>query len=537
MGQNRQIFYFFDTLLLSDFFKGEFGMKALILVFMVVFSSFGFGQQYPKSSEQLNQEDKHYNQDRADKAEDKKEAREKEARNACAAAKKEFDDARAKENPCEGYGDTPRTIGQCEDLYNKCTASSTNSFDVDSGFDINSTMNKLGDLFGAANAQNAGAQAASKLTYTPSECNGIGGEKAERVKKDREAEIKRITKDIEEQRHKINEENAKLSKEQAEIKEEQTKLNNEAKKTIQKLEVSKREKLTQINKDIQESGTQIRKLNNEIIKKKMALEKIKFEHINSMKQFAEDKINSKCRSVLDTAKSCMNRSRKGEKFPPNSDCSLFQFSGKGASGTNALKKKLKEVNDSCFDQVNEQKSRASYDYSDTVKTSENELKEMQSQIKDANDSLALKQKEVTEVSAELDKEKQQELDNLNEQIANFAEKTKNLIKNNAAAVATSEKIIARLNKDLDDLSTVILSQEMGITTSTDYIKTARREIGTYMETVKGARDRAANACNCSDDKMKNISPCPELVNAASSSSSGSKGRQRLKKVGEDKKVN
>lgn len=416
----------------------------------------------------------------------------------CDTAYKAYTDSK-KDNPCNSYGGSGTSLNKCLDLVNKCSGQLNSIAGINGQDADNSNMTQvLSEILTGVATQ--AAQKTPQPIMSSDDCFKLSNKSIKDAKKEYEKSVKEVEKEITEVKKQINEDNKKLREKEAEIKEEQQRVNNDAKKEIQKLEVSKREKLTKINEDIQQSSISIRKMNTQITNEKIALEKTKFDHVNSMKQFEKNKIKSACTSALDTAKSCIQRARKGEKFASADTCANFQLVGKGAAGTKALQQKITDINNACYETYETQVNTSNFNYSNALRESDMKIKDLQDQIKDANDSLALKQKETTEVGNELDKQKTQEETNLTEQLNNFTQKLQDFTKSTNESIASSNEQLTKLQQKLAELKVVQYSNNMGITnTGTDVLDSVVNETSEKIGAIQSAAIQAAGSCQCPTD--------------------------------------
>lgn len=435
----------------------------------------------------------------------------------CSTASKEYYDA-LKKQPCT---DTA-SASVCQQKINECvsnTAAATaagTSANLDFGNEeINGLSSQVLELL---KAKNATEQQKTPGFQPDRSCYKKIKSTDKEVKKDRAAKIKEIKKEIEDETKKINEANEKLKKETNEVKIEQQKLQAETAKTLQKLDVEKREKLTKMNEDLQKAGTDIRKQTTEIIKIKQAMEKMKFENQKTLTSYTEDKINQQCKSALATAKTCFVKASKGTKFAKDDTCSNFSFSGSGTKGTAELKKKLKQVQEACFEQSNQTVATIKYEYADKVRTYEMDIKEKQEQIADANKALEAKKAENIAINKETEAQKSQEQKNLEEQMANFAEKLQNLQENTNAALKTSNDIITERNKELDELKAGKLPYDLGIDDGGNMYDDVANDAMGAVSNIITAGNSASNVC-CNDKGESIAGPnfkslCSQLKNDA-----------------------
>lgn len=405
----------------------------------------------------------------------------------CSEAMKEYKKA-IESNPCKPGNGSTKT---CYDQIAACQASTgvigSQNFFGDENLDnlTNSTLEMIKAT--QANQNSTNGFQPDRSCYKALK---VGDKEARKERKSRKDQIK---KDIESADKERREANEKLAKETNEVKVEQQKLQAETTKAIQKLDIEKREKLTKMNEEIQKAGTDIRKQTTEIIKTKQAMEKLKFENQKTMMAYTEEKINQQCKSALTTAKMCFIKASKGTKFAKDDTCSNFSFSGSGTKGTAELKKKLKQVQDACFEQSNQAVSTLKYEYADKIRTYEMDIKEKQEQIADANKALEAKKTENEAINKETEAQKSQEQKNLEEQMSNFTEKLANLQKSTEAALKSSELKIADLNLELKDLEAGILASEAGDGSQSVYDNQANAALGQLDEISRTTSD-AFNSC-------------------------------------------
>lgn len=451
----------------------------------------------------------------------------KESKLTCAEAQKDY--AKANEqNPCP----TAANSKACYEKIESCKAS-TGLAGVDGlatgNENIDSLANSALEMIKATQAakQNSATDVqADRSCYSSLR---VGDKAAAKERKSRQDQIK---KDIEAADKERREANERLSKETNETKVEQQKLQAETTKTLQKLDVEKREKLTKMNEELQKAGTEIRKQTTEIVKIKQAMEKMKFENQKTMLAYTEEKINQQCKSALDTAKVCFVKASKGVKFSKEDTCSNFTFSGSGTKGTAELKRKLKQVNDACFEQSNQSVSTLKYEYADKVRTYEMDIKEKQEQIADANKALEAKKTENEAITKETDTQKSQEQKSLEEQMANFAEKLTDLQKTTTAAIKSSEEKIALLNIELKDLKAGALADETNEPGSQAIYDNIANDASIALGAITSASGSVyAACCNGKDRKPGASADCAKLnaENTAAVKASKQKAKDKSNK--------
>jgi chromosome segregation ATPase len=402
---------------------------------------------------------------------------------------------------CKSFADAGTSKQKCEEKVAMCKQQisplATPTADKDN--DIDKIYDMAMGVFNASQNQSSNVDPNTGKKKLAESCYKFTNKDIRQAEKERKEEVRKLEKEIQDEKKKINEANEKLRKEENEIKVDQQKLQADLKKTLQKLEVSKREKYTKINEDIQASSTSIRKLSNEIIKSKQAAEKVKFEHMKTMTSYTEDKINQQCKSAIDTAKVCFIKASKGAKFTEKDTCSSFAFSGKGSKGTAELKKKLKQVSEACFEQNNQAASTIKYNYADSVRNSEMEIKEKQEQINDANKALELKKTEFDSVTKEMATEKSDEEKSVSEQMNNLTERLQGVNKTITESKQDSDAIIANLQNKLAKLAAVELSKDLAMSgkeSSDEQIELVTAEAERALNSNENARALAEATCKC-----------------------------------------
>ncbi len=264
-------------------------------------------------------------------------------------------------------------------------------------------------------------------------------------------------RDIEEKISKYKEdENKAIEESKADtekIDEEKNKFQKETAEAIAKLDKQKSEKYRAQATALAESAVKIRNIQSAMIKKQEEAEAKKFEHLQNMKQFAEDKISTQCKTAVDTAKACYVKSAKGILDPKDTTCSgMGAFTGKGAKGTAELKSKVAKMRDACFEQANMAVNKANFQQSQTLRSIESDIKEKASQITDLNDANARNAENQKAIDAEFDKDKSTEEQSLDKKMSEFATKIQNIT---AKVEAKKQKIATdyqRLNLNISEFN-------------------------------------------------------------------------------------
>lgn len=414
-----------------------------------------------------------------------------ETKSECSTAMEKYEKAMAA-NPCPAGSSEKACLEQIASCQDSMSVTSSQSL-ATGDENIDSIANSALEMIKATQASKQNSTTTPNVNLACYTALQVTDKEAAKERKSRQDQI---IKDIEAADKERREANEKLAKETNETKIDQQKLQAETKKTIQKLDVEKREKLTKMNEDLQKAGTDIRKQTTDIIKIKQAMEKLKFENQKTMMAYTEEKINQQCKSALETAKVCFVKASKGVKFTEKDTCSNFTFTGKGTKGTAELKKKLKQVKEACFEQSNQTVSTLKYEYADKVRTYEMDIKEKQEQIADANKALEAKKLENEAINKETEAQKSQEQKSLEEQMTNFAEKLANLEKSTNAAVKSSEDKIARLNLELNDLKAGALANETADPGSKSvYDNITKNQNAAVMAASRAAKNAHAACCD------------------------------------------
>lgn len=417
----------------------------------------------------------------------------------CTAAFEKYEKAR-KASPCPKAA----TSKACQEQIAACSASTglISATGITTGNDqADTVVDKAFEMIKASQSTNQN----SATNFQPDRsCYSAIQNRDKDVMKERKSRRDQIIKDIEAADKESREANEKLKKETNEIKVEQQKLQAETTKTLQKLDVEKREKLTKMNEDLQKAATDIRKQTNEIVKIKQAMEKMKFDNQKTMAAYTEEKINQQCKSAIDTAKVCFIKASKGTKFSKDDTCANFSFSGSGTKGTAEMKKKLKQVQEACFEQSNQTVSTIKYDYADKIRNYEMDITEKQKQIEDSNKALEFKKTENESIAKEIETQKSSEQKNLEDQMANFSQKLADLHSTTEAALKSSKDKITRLNLELTDLQAGVLANSVGEPGSQSNYDNVADEANSLLQSLTSATRMAFAACcnSTTDAKTK-----------------------------------
>jgi len=417
---------------------------------------------------------------------------------------------------CDSFEKVPgKNKNTCEARINACRKK------INSGVSPESTPTSTNDLTGTLmtiymrkNYPDAGPSdnGTNGTAGAPPSCTNFTPKDARKDKKNENKEldtqIKQIKKEIADEKKKINEENVKLREKNAETDSELQKVDESLKKAILSVDKKKGEDLRKLNEDIAKSAVTIRAINAAIIKSKGEAETIKFNHLQVMQQFTEDKINTQCQAALDTAKQCFIKSSKGQgSQDPKDTCAGFTISAKGPSGTAQLKLKIQKVRDACFEQASLAVNKANFENSKSLRAIETDITEKTNQVNDANKDMTRKQNDFAAINTESDKERTNEETNAQKQIDNLKAKLDRTSKSTQEAIFVSNQTLAQLEKELNDQVTNQAAIKMGVLKPED-LNNALGDAESLIAAREIARETAIKSC-CPDETSKSA-VCTQL---------------------------
>lgn len=361
-------------------------------------------------------------------------------------------------------------------------------------------------------------------------CLKWSNDKADEKKKEIDNKIERIDDKIKTVKQKIVDlekeiakENESLRKEAATLDEEKEKIQTTYKENIAKLDVKKREKYTSLNKTMQDNLVKVRNLTNAIAQVKDKMEREKFEQTQRLVDFAEDKIDSQCKSAVDTARGCFTRAAKGEKFGDKDPCNGFSATGKGITGTGIMVKRLNDVRNACFERAQMAQDKLRYDYQTKVKQYDQDMIEKQNQIKDLNKNAELEKQEFDAITKENETEKTNETQSSDQKQANLADKLAKLQTSTQEKIAASAKQMEQLKLEAEELAARKMPSKLGIIPDSNGndISVAHREAKKAIEATEISRSTAYEKCGCNDNPDPKIkATCTKLKTSSSDSTSG-----------------
>lgn len=436
----------------------------------------------------------------------------KDLQNSCNAAEKDYGSSREK-NPCPGSNAVA-----CEEKIKSCMDSSQAAFSASPGSEegLDGMVNVGLGLLGASQSKE---QNSAENFNIDASCYSFATKTAKEKLKERQERIDKIKKEIREETKNQNTINKEFDKEKQEIAEEQRKLQAELKKFILKMDVTKRERATESSKNLQKSMADVRNLNSDLMKLKQDKEKAAFQHRNTLLAYTEDKINKQCKSALEIAKTCFVKSSKGQPIEKNDTCANFSFSGKGAKGTAALKEKLLQVRDACFEQSNQTVSTVKFDYAQAMQNADRAIEEKNKQIEDANNAIELNKKDFEAIAKESETEKTQEEQSVMEQIANLQTKLADLTKQTNKAIEDSKAIIADLQKELNEVTAGKLASDLGIGGGGSIFEDIALDSQNLLDTINQSAARTKSACCRDEIKDNNKAICSQLETSSKKSRS------------------
>ena len=424
------------------------------------------------------------------------------AKSDCSTAMEKYNTSILK-NPCK----TASKANDCQKKINECIQNTTDAIGAGTaGMEItgNEAVDGLANQFlerlKAKNTKDD--QQNSSTAFQPDRsCYKKFRVTSEEQKKARADKIKELKKDIEDEKKKVHEANEKMKKEASEIAEKKRESNAETAKALLKLDVEARKKLSDLNDKINEATEKTRKFTYEIVEEKEKKEALQFKHQQKIMDFAEDKIDQQCKNAVNKAKQCA-KTKKGTTLGKDDPCADFTVTGGGPKATAEFKRKLKQLNDSCFELSNNNKATVKYEYATQLRKFDREIEKKQEAIKSALAEVEAKKAENITLTKENATEKSQEQKNIEEQMANFAQKLEDLKENHADVVKTSDAIIAERNKDLEALKAGKLAFDLGMDDEAVYEDVAN-EANNALVGIRSASSTAFGACCMeSNDKKK-----------------------------------
>lgn len=414
----------------------------------------------------------------------------------CNEAYKEYEKSRDEaQSACESViGNTPATRSRyssrvdkpkkCSDKIKECAdmAKNTSAQTMQEDNGISSTLNIFRAVIDSDSTLGVGG-GGCLVDIDSKEARDV-----EKEFRDRRKDLEKEKKDIENDAIKDKEEN---DKEITRITKEIQELQRENKEILAKADVRMREQLNASQKDMVDSSARLRNLTTQISKKSDSLRQLNFAYADRMLDTSAQKQNLRCKAALDQAKNCMIKSAKGVK---EDSCKDFPFTikSKGAKATAELKAQLQVVNDACYEKEEREKKKVNFDQQEQIKRVNDEMTELQAQVKEEGKRQQIQSENSTKISEEAEREKQEAQANMAEQISTLQNE---MVQFSQKLQAKNLRSQERLQKLAEDLQKLELEEKTGKRSKTSLASTAVRKINNNIEEV-------ISQCSCVPDIAK-----------------------------------
>lgn len=316
--------------------------------------------------------------------------------------------------------------------------------------------------------------------------------------RDAEKEFREQRQALEKEKQKIEDDmvkdKAENDKEITRISKEIQELQRNNKETLAKADVKMREQLNASQKDIVDASSRLRNLTKQISKKNDTARQLNFAYADRMLDASTQKQNLRCKTALDLAKSCMIKSVKGIK---DESCKDFPFTikSKGPKATAELKSQLKVVNDACYEKEERERKKTAFDQQEQLKTVNDEIAELQAQIKEEGQRQQIQSENSTKIQQEADREKQEAQANMADQIKTLNNEMDQFTNNLGLKTKISQDRLKELKDQLDALA---VQEKTGM----------RSKTSLAMKAVSKSNSQMSNVivqCDCNEN-LSNVKP-------------------------------
>ncbi len=329
--------------------------------------------------------------------------------------------------------------------------------------------------------------------------------KLEDAEKEYKTDRKELQKEINELNKDIITEKKDMDKAHIDIDKKINEFNKDHEKEMRSLDKEMRERLKANSDSLVESGKKVRELSKKMLAVQKSVKQISFEFEKSKQDTTEQKIALKCNQAIGIAKKCMMDSYK--KSAPSSDeqCKNFpKIMARGTKATAEFKAYLQNISDACYEELNTAKDRASFKNQQALENANEEMTELQAQLKDEQSVQQNAQNDLQKIAQESDREKNEVASALAKELETLAQEKIKATESATQAVNELNARIAKLKQDLIDLE---IQKKTGL-------KSATKVAESVLNKSKSLYTRAVSACDCSagatskETKQK----CDTLIN-------------------------
>lgn len=438
----------------------------------------------------------------------------KDIKQACESAFEKYSDLAAKEKEaCAAFDKTggkscKEKADSCQKKINNLSQpfSSTKSeetSDKDSGYGALTEV-AMQSIVQYANLKNPNQTPTSSIASSGGACVKSIDRKArkdDKEKKDRER--KELSDKIKSQKDDIIKYKEDLDKERNEITEKTNEVEAEAKKDILSKEKSVTEETSRVSKELVEISKRLRARSINITKKMQTLAQVNFKFQTKMLELTDEKVSIKCKQEFESFKAALVSGGAASGASPEEKAKIgalaAQYKAKGIRGSGEMKAMLIATRKACYESANSARSQAKLDNSQNVKNVQDEIDEEKNLMKDEKTSIATAQKDLENIKAQTDKEKQAGDTEKGAKLDALSKKLANQITNTDEKTKNANDKIRELTAEINN---AVLIQNFEV-------EDAYSEAQEAIEKGINSRKRAVETCNCAN-QPKTHAICSKL---------------------------
>lgn len=302
------------------------------------------------------------------------------------------------------------------------------------------------------------------------------------AKKDLQKEINDLNKDI------ISEKK-EMDKTHADIDKKVNEYNKDHEKEMRSLDKEMRERLKANSDSLVESGKKVRELSKKMLAVQKSVKQISFEFEKSKQDTTEQKIALKCNQAIAVAKKCMIDSYKKSAPSTDEQCKNFpKIMTRGTKATAEFKAYLQNISNSCYEELNTAKERAEFKNQQALENANEEMTELQAQLKDEQSVQQNAQTDLQKIAQESDREKNELANALAKELETLAQEK---IKATEAATQTVNELNSRIAKLKQDLIDLEIQRKTGL-------KSATKVAEATIAKSNNLYNLAVESCGCKD---------------------------------------
>ncbi len=380
---------------------------------------------------------------------------------------------------------TEDTVNDCSTKIEQCDtatkkASSANAENPEEQKDVFSDiLSGMGGLFGSD--ANATSSSGSCMEDFSTKAN-------DEAEKEYKSDRKDIQKDLNDLEDDITKEKKSLDETITRIEKETNTFNKDHDKEMRTLDKEMRERLKANSDSLVDSGKKVRELNKKMLAVQKSVKQISFEFEKSKQDTTEQKIALKCNQAILIAKKCMiDTYQKKVTIGSEDQCKNFpKVIARGTKATAEFKAYMQNISDACYEELNTAKDRASFKNQQALDNANEEMTELQAQLKDEQSVQQNAQNDLQKIAQESDREK-------NELAAALAKELAALSNEQIKATETANKKIADLQKRITDMQRKLAELELKRKTGA---KSATKIARNVIAKSKSAHEEAMISCGC-----------------------------------------